>query len=318
MSIHDGLQEEERVSVAHTVMFQVLELIRQEQMRVGDHMAAQRIADRLGVSRSPVNKALKKLCEKGVVARQENRGYFLARVVDSSEYDPFLAQSIAEMDATTKAYYAIADDLLKGTLPLQCSDRLLRSRYGLTAAQAQSLLTRISSEGWVVRKPGQGWEFSAMVTTPDSLLQLLRLRLALEPAALLEPTFSISRAAIEQCRSVEIALLNGGIESATAYDLHNRGVRFHETLMEASGNPYFLDTIRRVNKIRRLLSYRSTLDRSRYQEHGEQHLEILALLEQGKQAKAARALQHHLQCTLKNLESIRSVLDVAERPQCDR
>src|SRR5256885_8984978 len=49
--------------------------------------------------------------------------------------------------------------------------------------------SRISQEGWIERKPGYGWTFAAMLTTPDSLLQSYRLRMALEPAALLEPGY---------------------------------------------------------------------------------------------------------------------------------
>ena len=68
--------------------------------------------------------------------------------------------------------------------------------------------------------------------------------------------------------------------------LHDRGVRFHESLVEASGNPFFIDTIRRVNRVRRLLSYRSMQDRKRYKEHCKQHLNLLALLEKERNEEA--------------------------------
>ena len=96
-----------------------------------------------------------------------------------------------------------------------------------------------------------------MLTTPDSLLQSYRLRLALEPAALLEPGYRLDPKVLERCRAAEMHLLNGGIETDTADQLHDRGVRFHESLVEASGNPFFVDKIRRVNRVRRVLSYRS-------------------------------------------------------------
>ncbi|MCK3261901.1 FCD domain-containing protein, partial [Escherichia coli] len=86
-------------------------------------------------------------------------------------------------------------------------------------------------------RPGYGWEFSSMMTTPDSLLQSYRLRLALEPAALLEPTYRIDKAVLARCRAAERHLLDGGIDSDSADQLHERGVRFHESLVEASGNP---------------------------------------------------------------------------------
>ncbi len=62
-------------------------------------------------------------------------------------------------------------------------------------------------------------------------------------------------------------LLEGGIETDTADQLHDRGVRFHESLVEASGNPCFIDTVRRVICARRQLSFRSMRDRKCYKSH---------------------------------------------------
>jgi DNA-binding GntR family transcriptional regulator len=161
------------------------------------------------------------------------------------------------------AYFQMAEDLLRGKLDNEVSEQLLRSRYGLTATQLNTVLKRIAQEGWAERKPGYGWEFSSMLTTPDSLLQSYRLRLALEPAALMEPGYRIERKTIERLRAAENHLLNGGIETDTADQPHDRGVRFHESLVEASGNPFFVDTIRRVNRVRRLLGSRGRLWRPR-------------------------------------------------------
>jgi DNA-binding GntR family transcriptional regulator len=63
-----------------------------------------------------------------------------------------------------------------------------------------------------------------------------------------------------------------------------------------------------VNRVRRLLSYRSTQNRDRFEEHAKQHLQILNLLEQGKNAAASVALKKHLERTLKNLEKISPLL----------
>lgn len=276
---------------------------------MGTHLAAQKLADRLRVSRSPVNEALRILHESGIVARQANRGYFVAQDLSTGETDPALLEALTGgPDAVTRAYFAIADDLLRGSLPMQCTESLLRATYELTAAQTQALLNRIVHEGWVSRKPGYGWAFSSMMTTAETLLQSYRLRLAVEPAALLEPGYRVESAVIERCRHVELQLLQGGIVSNTADQMHDRGVGFHESLVEASGNPFFIDSVRRVNKIRRLLSYRSMRSRERYRESAEQHLEILRLLELGLNEQASAAMRAHLVTTLKNLGSIRDIL----------
>lgn len=147
-----------------------------------------------------------------------------------------------------------------------------------------------------------------MLTTPESLLQSYRLRLALEPAALLEPGYKISPEIISRCREVEFHLLDGGIESDTAEQLHERGVFFHESIVEASGNFFFIDTIKRVNRIRRLLSYRSMVNRTRYKLHCDQHLKVLELLEQERNEEASSALRAHLLSTLRSHEEISNIL----------
>ncbi|MDQ2186015.1 GntR family transcriptional regulator [Alcaligenaceae bacterium A4P071] len=296
------------MSAQHTILSQIIELIEQDQLPIGAHLAAQKIADRLRVSRSPVNEALVVLSESGIVQRQPNRGYFLAQ--NPSAIDAGLQKRAGwtEVDVVTDTYFKIADSLLRGELPLECSEALLRARYGLTNEQVKALLTRISTEGWVSRKPGYGWAFSSMMTTPDSLLQSYRLRLALEPAALLEPGYRLLPGVLERCRAAEQHLLDGGIDTDTADQLHDRGVRFHESLVEASGNPFFIDTIKRVNRVRRLLSYRSMRDRARYKQHCAQHLEVLRLLEQERNEEASEALAEHLRSTLKNLTQISGML----------
>jgi DNA-binding GntR family transcriptional regulator len=134
------------------------------------------------------------------------------------------------------------------------------------------------------------------------------MRLALEPAALLEPGYRLEPAVIERCRAVEHALLAGGIETATPLALHTRGVRFHEALVEGSGNAFFIDAIRRVNRARRLLSYRSTQDRKRFRQHARQHLQLLDLLERARNEEAAEMMREHLLSTLRNMEKIRGLL----------
>ncbi len=290
------------------VIPEIIQLIRQQQLPLGTHLAAQKIADQLRVSRSPVNEALQQLCTIGIVTREPNRGYFLNRDLSQENLDETEWASLGEADIVSAIYFRIAEDLLTGALPTTCSEVMLKSRYELTAAQLHSLLARISNEGWVHRKPGYGWEFSSMMTTPESLLQSYRLRLALEPAALLEPEYHIRQEVIEQCRAAELHLLNGGIETDTADQLHDRGVRFHESLVEASGNPFFIETIKRVNRVRRLLSYRSMRYRARYKAHCEQHLEILSFLEKGNNKAASDSLKFHLECTLSNLSSISTLL----------
>ena len=291
-----------------SITTQILDLIKAEGLQVGSHLPAQLLADRLRVSRSPINEALALLAEKGVLKRETNRGYFLMRSVDTPAGDLAEKLGIDESDVITDVYFRIADDRLKGLLPQEFTETLIKQRYGLTPAQLHAVLGRIAHEGWAEKKPGYGWIFSSMLTTADSLLQSYRLRLALEPAALLEPNYRLAPEVIARCRAAEKHLLDGGIETDSAAALHDRGVRFHESLVEASGNAFFIDTIRRVNRVRRLLSYRSMQDRTRYKQHCKQHLHLLDLLERERNEEAAEAMRAHLTSTLRNHAKIRDIL----------
>jgi DNA-binding GntR family transcriptional regulator len=279
-------------------------------MSVGSHLPAQLLADRLRVSRSPINDALSLLAEKGVLRREVNRGYFLAQAIDTPTRELAEKLGLEESDVITDVYFRIADDRLRGALPAEFTETLIKQRYKLTPAQLNAVLGRIASEGWAEKKPGYGWIFSSMLTTADSLLQSYRLRLALEPAALLEPNYRLAPEVIARCRAAEKHLLDGGIETDSADALHERGVRFHESLVEASGNAFFIDTIRRVNRVRRLLSYRSMQNRKRYKEHCEQHLHLLDLLERERNQEASEAMREHLIITLRNHAQIRELLNV--------
>ncbi|VWC83931.1 GntR family transcriptional regulator [Burkholderia contaminans] len=294
--------------IDRSIATQIVELIKTEGLAVGAHLPAQMLADRLRVSRSPVNEALALLHEKGILTRERNRGFFVAKPVIEPLSDVVDELGLGEADVITSVYFRIADDRLKGELPDEFSEQLIRTRYGLTNAQLTAVLGRIAQEGWAERKPGYGWQFSPMLTTPDSLLKSYRLRLALEPAALLEPGYRLEPKVLERCREVEKHLLAGGIETDTADQLHDRGVRFHESLVEASGNSFFIDTIRRVNRVRRLLSYRSMQDRERYVEHAKQHLHVLELLERERNEEASEELRQHLLHTLDALSRISAIL----------
>jgi DNA-binding GntR family transcriptional regulator len=151
-----------------------------------------------------------------------------------------------------------------------------------------------------------------MLDSADGLLQTYRFRMALEPAALLEPRYALDREAARECRAVEERMLAGGVERMTTEELYDRGVRFHEVIVAGSRNPFFLDALRRINSVRRLLAYRSSATRGRYYEQARDHLAILDLLEAGRNEAAAERLRAHLGRVIRNLEAIRPILEPGE------
>ena len=252
-----------------------------------------------------MGQALQLLAAKGALTHQRNRGYFVSDVKGVSPE----SLGLATRDDASDVYFRMADDHLHGRLPDPASEAFLKETYQLTKAQLNAVLGRIAQEGWAERRPGYGWSFSPMLTTPESLEQTYRVRLALEPAALVEPTYRLDPDIAARCREAELRLLRGAIETDSADALHERGVRFHEAIVGASGNPFFLEAVRRINRVRRLLSYRSMVDRKRYRQQCEEHLQILDLLERERNEEASQALRRHLEHTIGNLQEIRPILE---------
>ena len=65
-------------------------------------------------------------------------------------------------------------------------------------------------------------------------------------------------------------------------------------LVGCSHNEFFLDTVRRVNRLRRLIEYRITVDRERLPRQTREHLRFLSLLETGSRDEAAKFLRIHI------------------------
>ena len=304
MTIGDDAAPRRRSDISSILAARIVQYLAEEKPPVGTHIPTQTLADRFAVSRSPVNEALKLLSKKGLLAHRPNKGYFTSALAPETPEHLGLARE----DRLSSIYFRIAEDRLSGRLDDQVSETWLRDTYGVTRSQLNQLLARIAQEGWAARRPGYGWTFSTILTTPEALEQTYRLRMAIEPAALVEPTFQLSRAVAEQCRATERWFLSGGIETASADTLYERGVRFHEALAEASRNPFFLDALRRVNRVRRLLAYRSMLNRERYYSQAREHLRILDLLMQERNEEAAAAMDRHLRSVVKNLKKIKPLL----------
>jgi DNA-binding GntR family transcriptional regulator len=93
-------------------------------------------------------------------------------------------------------------------------------------------------------------------------------------------------------------MLAGGIESWSASERFRVGAEFHETIVAGSGNRFFLDALKNVNRLRRLIEYRqqtkSARDHERLHRQCEEHLRLLDLIEAGRRVQAAEMLREHL------------------------
>lgn len=298
----DGQAGRPRKDITDELAARIVDYMRAHAIQAGTHLPAQELADLFNVSRSPVTQALRRLADKQIVAHLPNRGFYAVSAAPPASEE----LGLAKPGNLNEVYFRLADDRVRGLLPDQVSERSLRQRYDLTRGEMNELLNRVAHEGWASRRPGYGWQFAPVLTTPLALEQSYRIRIALEPASLLEPTFDFPKRTAERARQHEESLLHGGIETMSADVLYERGVQFHEMLAAAARNPFFLDTLRRINRMRRLFTYRAMVDRRRYYGQVTEHMQILDLLIEGRSEDASQAMRSHLQRVLGNLQKIRT------------
>lgn len=261
----------------------------------GQHVGAQQIADRYGVSRTPVREALGVLEQKGLLRRQPNRGYFITDDIPVT-INEWLED---ERASSGDEYERLADDWLTDRLPEEATEQFLRQRYDWTKAKASDVLGRAAREGWAERKEGYGWRFLPVAKTPEAFDEIYRFRMAIEPAAMLEPSFELDRGVLTEQRRIQERMLEGDLDRLPGETLLKNGSLFHEELIKLSGNPFFLMSLQRVNRMRRLMEYRAEINRDRIFEQCTEHLEIISLLEAGEIVDASYRMRQHLSGALK-------------------
>jgi DNA-binding GntR family transcriptional regulator len=265
---------------------QIIEWVRRDGLAPGAHLPEQGLANLFQVSRTPVRLALVALQAQGVVERHRNRGFFLKQVPAPGPADA------ADEDAL---YLRIADDHLSGLIGPRVAESELLRRYDVPRSHLMRLLARMVKEGWLERRRGQGWEFQPVLRSSETYAQGYRFRLLIEPAALLEPGYSLDPLVAARLRAEQRAMLDGGWQSFSPAGTHRIGAEFHEGIVGGSGNPFLIESMRRVNGMRRLIEYRIHLDRTRLVRICEEHLRILDLIEAGDMEAASAFLRTHLQ-----------------------
>ncbi|WP_205665266.1 GntR family transcriptional regulator [Caldimonas tepidiphila] len=272
----------------------VLEHIIASGHAAGDRLTEQSLADTLGVSRSPVRKALQYLETLGAVGSSPNRGFHVAR--EAAQLRKLQLPSDPVSDESI--YMRIVEDRLTNVLDEEVSEAELMERYQLTRLQLQRVLNRMARENLIDRKPGRGWIFRPLLNSVDSHRESYRFRMIIEPAAILEPTFRVDRALFDKVRRQQLQLLEGGIERWTAAERFRAGADFHEAIVACANNRFLLDALRNVNQLRQVIEYHSQTgskqDRTRLRRQCEEHLALLDLLEAGERMEAAHRLRQHL------------------------
>lgn len=266
--------------------------IAEEGLGEGTPLPERAVAERFRVSRTPVRDALLKLAQQGMLVARPEGGYAVKAKIDL----PLLPAQPFEFgsDADEAIYHRIARDRLAAELPERVTENELMRRYDVTRVRLAGVLRRAASEGWIERLPGKGWCFLPVLSTGAAYDQGYRLRILLEPAAILEPTFQLDRAALTRCREQQQTLVDGAVEWASPAQLFDANATLHEVIAACSGNALICDSLRRVNRLRRLMEYAKDVDRAAAAQRCKEHLTLIDLLLSDQREAAADFLRLHL------------------------
>ncbi|WP_425646161.1 GntR family transcriptional regulator [Agrobacterium leguminum] len=281
-----------RKSLVPQISSNIIEYVQTNRMQQGQHLPLQLLADTFRVSRAPILSALQKLEGDGIVRAEPNRGYFLA--VDAENIALETANDDMDAAGDEAIYFRMAEDRLSGKLEERVSENELMRFYDVPRTRLLKVLHRIADEGWIERLPGNGWAFRQALTSRQSYEDGYAFRAVIEQQAMLLPTFEPDVEGLKRAREVQTALRDGGFETWSRADIFKANNEFHEMLVACSRNEFFLNSIKRINRLRRLIEYHITIDRSRLPKQTAEHLHILDLVEDGRRNEAAAFLFTHI------------------------
>ncbi len=282
---------EQRLSALQSrVAREIVALVRREDRRAGDHLAESLLAEQVGTSRTPVQVALRHLVAHGVLQQDPNRGYFLAK--DAKDWGGVAEQFSSQPD--DPLYLAIAEARQTGQLPAEVNEAELMRRFNVARSTLRKVLARISEEGWVEPNVGHGWSFQNMIETPEAYEESYLFRQAIEPTGILSPSFNADPAELRRLQHEQKLIVDGGFQHMTPIELFEANSRFHETLASWSNNRFIVQSVKRVNHLRRLVEYRQASSRSPRQTQAQEHLKILDAIAQQDFVTAAGLMRAHL------------------------
>lgn len=244
----------------------IIDMARARSMRAGDPLREESFAKELGVSRSPIRRGFALLAELGLAIKETNRGYFLtadARGIDSGKLP-------LEVDPFEDFYLRVVDDVLRGDIATTFFEAELMRKYEVPRGQLMK------------------------VHDSKAHIQSYRFRMAIEPAAVLEPGYIVDKVAFAKAREAQQQLLDGDIFKLSRSQLFQIGAQLHELVVRCSGNAFFLEAIRRQNQLRRFMAYKANVDRPRLINQCKEHIHLLDLIESGQREAAADFLRNHL------------------------
>lgn len=266
----------------------IARLVHEEGLEAGARLNENRLAEQLGVSRTPVRAALEHLAAQGFVERKPNRG------VELVAPPPLPAPPAEEAEGDEALVLDIARDRQRGRLPDYVSEKDLMESYAVSRPALKQALERLADLGVVERKLGYGWRFQADVWDRKSRDESYRFRMVIEPESIRQPGFRLEPAWAEDMRVRHEAFLRAPWAEGSSIAFFEMNAAFHEGVVAASDNRYFVAAIQRQNRLRRLANYDWKHGRDRVEVNCREHLEMIERMLAGDTELAALLMRRHL------------------------
>lgn len=267
---------------------QIIRLIRTGELAAGQHLTEQALAQRFGVSRTPVRLAFRLLEERGYLSSRANVGVVVTETLPREE----LTGTGVTGD---ELYLEILSDRVGGRLPDVLSEAELLARYQVSRSVLMRALLRMTHEGLLVRRKGHGWAFLPTLDSDDAKHESYRFRLMVECGGLREKTFRADPEVLAQSRQAHLDFLELDPAEQTSSLFFDINAHFHEMIAGFSGNRFVLESVRHHNQLRRLEEYRRHVHNPvNLSGPCQQHLAILEAVELDDAELAALLMHQHL------------------------
>ena len=273
---------------------QILRYIRNNNLAPGAPLPEVRLAEEFNVSRTPVRGALERLAEQGVVDSTSQRGYAVAKTVEEIAAAPRDTDT-SDDDAL---YMRITTEYMEERLDAQFTEADLMRRFEVRHGLLNRVLQRMATDLVIERNPGHGWRCAPVFKSDEADMGSYRFRAIIEPAALLEPGYTLDRARAKIVRREHEAVIATPLKKLSRirfFHFYDMNAEFHELMAAGSGNGFLLQAVQQQNRLRRLLIYKWPDPLERIIESCTEHLELLSAVEKGEMEWASTLMRRHLE-----------------------
>lgn len=267
-----------------TRLFEQIRLYLSDSVSPGERINEAEVAERLGVSRTPIRNVLVKLQADGVLAFAPRRGFVLKDPSALSRGQEGLTEEFLDK--------RVMRDMAVGDLQGVISERALMQRYSVPNGVLMSTLRRLTRDRLVEPSPGRGWIFADV--GPNALAQSYRFRQIIEPAGLLADGYYVDTELLRTLDADHVQAIEN-IHEMGRRRLFELDARFHRVIAEGARTSELVNAVERQNNIRRVAEYIGFARIERINQSMTEHRGIIEALLSGNRQLAASLMNIHLQ-----------------------